>query len=48
MVSLNLDKMPVKDEDLAIIARFKNLRKLNLNFTAITGNTLAQLKNWNS
>jgi uncharacterized membrane protein len=44
VVYLNLDKMPVKDEDLSIIARFKNLRKLNLNFTAITGNTLDQLK----
>lgn len=44
IVALNLDNMPVKDEDLAIIARFKNLRKLNLNFTAITGNTLAELK----
>lgn len=44
IVSLNLDNMPVKDEDLAIIARMKNLRKLNLNFTTITGNSLAELK----
>lgn len=44
IVSLNLDRMPVSDVDLATIARFRNLRRLNLNFTAITGSGLAQLK----
>lgn len=44
IVALNLDNMPVKDEDLSIIARMKNLRKLNLNFTTISGNTLTELK----
>jgi len=43
VVSLNLNKMPVKDEELKIIGQFKNLRKLNLAFTAITGSTLNEL-----
>ncbi|WP_153798893.1 FN3 associated domain-containing protein [Foetidibacter luteolus] len=45
IVELNLDNMPVKDEDLKVIGSFKNLRKLNLNFTGITGATLGELKN---
>ncbi len=45
ITQLNLDNMPVKDEDLAVIANFKNLRKLNLDFTDITGKTLGDLKN---
>src|SRR5690606_36230785 len=32
------------DEDLAAMKQFKNLRKLNLNFTDVTGKTLEQLK----
>lgn len=44
IVSLNFDNMPVKDEDLGVIARFKNIRKLTLNATDITGNTLIELK----
>jgi uncharacterized membrane protein len=36
VVSLNLNKMPVKDEDLKTVAKFKNLRRLDLNFTDIT------------
>ncbi|MBB1284369.1 chitobiase/beta-hexosaminidase C-terminal domain-containing protein [Flavisolibacter sp. BT320] len=44
VVSLNLGGMPLQDEDLAIIAQFKNLRKLNVSFTNITGSTLSQLK----
>ena len=43
LVSLNLNKMPVTDEDLAIIAQFTNLRKLNLSFTNIKGTELAAL-----
>jgi uncharacterized membrane protein len=43
IVSLNLDNMPVKDEDLVVIARFKNIRKLTLNATSITGSTLEEL-----
>ena len=44
IVHLALNKMPVKDEDLKVIADFKNLRKLNLSFTQITGATLGELK----
>jgi len=44
LVILNLSKMPLKDEDLALIANFPNLEKLILNQTDITGKTLEQLK----
>ena len=47
VVSLNLNKMPVKDEELKTISQFKNLRKLNLSFTSITGSTLNELKKLN-
>ncbi|MGZ5253599.1 MAG: chitobiase/beta-hexosaminidase C-terminal domain-containing protein [Flavitalea sp.] len=43
IVSLNLNKMPVKDEDLKLIAGFKNLRKLNLSFTDITSRSIGEL-----
>ncbi len=43
IVSLNLNKMPVTDEDLKTIGQFLNLRKLNLSFTNITGATLNEL-----
>lgn len=43
IVELDASKMPVKDEDLKLIAQFTNLRKLLLNFTNITGGTLAEL-----
>ncbi len=45
IVELNLENMPVSNNDIKTIAQFKNLRKLNLNFTAITGSALEQLKN---
>ncbi|WP_121355655.1 DUF2231 domain-containing protein [Flavisolibacter nicotianae] len=44
IVSLNLNKMPVGDEDLKVIGQLKNLRKLNLAFTNISGATLTELK----
>ena len=44
IVTLNLNKMPVKDEDLKFISTMKNLRKLNLSFTQITGASLMELK----
>jgi len=44
IVSINLNKMPVTDEDLAIIGQFVQLRKLNLSFTNIKGTGLAALK----
>ena len=43
VVSLNLNKMPVTEEDLATIAQFVNLRKLNLSFTNIRGSGLSAL-----
>ena len=43
IVSLNLNKMPVTDGDLELIAGFENLEKLNLNFTEITGSGLLHL-----
>ncbi|MDO8365959.1 MAG: FN3 associated domain-containing protein [Saprospiraceae bacterium] len=48
VVSLNLNKMPLRDEDLQSIAIFSNLRKLNLAFTQITGSTLSELKSLKS
>lgn len=44
VVTLDLAKMPVKDEDIKLISEFENLRRLNLSFTAITGATLLELK----
>lgn len=44
LVVLNLSKMPVTDADLSIIGEFKNLEKLNLNFTTIKGEGLTSLK----
>lgn len=44
VVSLSLAQMPVKDEDLQLIAAFSNLRRLNLSFTGVTGSSLSQLK----
>lgn len=43
IVTLNLNKMPVTDNDLKTIGQFTNLRKLNLSFTDITGATLQEL-----
>lgn len=44
IVSLNLNKMPVTDQELKIIGKFANLRKLFLNFTSIDGSGLSELK----
>ncbi|MDR3694175.1 c-type cytochrome domain-containing protein [Mucilaginibacter sp.] len=43
VVSLDLNKMPVKDAELKTIAGFENLRILNLNFTDVTGANLKVL-----
>lgn len=43
IVSLNLDKMPVTDNDLSGIAALRNLRHLNLDFTRITAAGLPTL-----
>jgi uncharacterized membrane protein len=44
IISLDLSKMPVKDEDLKIIAGFENLRRLNLSFTGVRGTSLQELQ----
>ena len=43
LVSLNLNRMPVKDEDLSIISKFTSLRKLNLANTTLEGKNLEEL-----
>ncbi|MEJ7586742.1 MAG: FN3 associated domain-containing protein [Ferruginibacter sp.] len=43
VVSLNLNKMPVTDDDLKTISQFINLRRLNLSFTNIRGAGLSML-----
>src|SRR5690606_31221816 len=43
IISVDLNKLPVTDNDLKIIAQFSNLRELNLNFTDITGAGLKEL-----
>lgn len=43
IISLNLDKIPVADEDLKTIGQFTNLRSLNLSFTKISGSGLSNL-----
>lgn len=44
IVWLNLNKMPVTDADLQVVAGFTQLRRLNVSFTDITGAGLAALK----
>ncbi|MEX2511733.1 MAG: c-type cytochrome domain-containing protein [Cyclobacteriaceae bacterium] len=43
LVSLNLNNMPVKDEDLEYLKPFENLEKLFLNFADISGEGLQHL-----
>ena len=43
IVSLDLNKMPLKDTDLEIVGTFENLEKLNLNGTPVTGASLKPL-----
>ena len=43
IVSLRLSRMPVKDEDLKFISKLKELQKLDLNFTDISGAGLKEL-----
>ena len=43
LVVLNLSKMPVTDKDLSIIKSFKNLERLNLNFSSIQGDGIKEL-----
>jgi uncharacterized membrane protein len=43
IVELNVNKMPVTDNDLKTIGQFENLRVLNLDFTDITNDGLSNL-----
>lgn len=43
VISLNLNKLPVKDADLKSITQFENLRRLDLNFTDVTAAGLKEL-----
>jgi uncharacterized membrane protein/Leucine-rich repeat (LRR) protein len=44
IVTVNLSKMPVTDDDLKVFSDFENLEVLNLNFTKLTGPGIANLK----
>ena len=44
LVALNLTRMPVGDADVATIAQFKNLRRLNLSFTNVGAAGIRQLQ----
>lgn len=44
IVSLRLSRMPVKDAELKLISSFKNLEKLDLNFTDISSKGISALK----
>lgn len=43
VVGLNLNKMPVTDQDLKTVARLENLVRLNLNYTEVSGKALQEL-----
>lgn len=43
IVSLRLSRMPVKDDDLKFVSKLKELEKLDLNFTDISGSGLKEL-----
>jgi uncharacterized membrane protein len=44
IVSLNLSKMPVKDDDLSVISKFENLQRLTLTSTDVAGPGLKYLQ----
>jgi hypothetical protein len=44
LVVLNLSKMPVTDQALSTIGKFRHLEKLNLNFSNVSGSGLASLQ----
>ncbi len=43
LISLNLSKMPVRDEDLKVLGKFANLEILNLNNTEVKGQVFKEL-----
>ena len=44
IVSLNMQTMPLQQEDMAIITGFKQLERLNLNYTGLNSTSLASIK----
>jgi hypothetical protein len=44
VVAINLNKMPVQDQELKSLSGFSNLSRLNLNFSLITGKGLTNLR----
>lgn len=44
IVSLNMQTMPLQQEDMAIITGFKQLERLNLNYTGLNSTSLAPIK----
>jgi uncharacterized membrane protein len=45
VVKLNLNRMPLQEVDLSLLADFQNLESLSLNFTSVSGNQLKSLIN---
>jgi hypothetical protein len=45
VVKLNLNRMPLQEVDLSLLADFQNLESLSLNFTSVSGNQLQSLIN---
>jgi hypothetical protein len=45
VVKLNLNRMPLQDVDLSLLADFQNLESLSLNFTSVSGAQLKSLIN---
>lgn len=43
VVNLNLNKMPVTDQDLKTVARLENLARLNLNYTEVSAKGIQEL-----
>ena len=43
LTALNIAKMPIKDSDVKLMAKFTHLERLNLNFTDISGKGLMEL-----
>jgi uncharacterized membrane protein len=44
LVRINLNRMPLADVDLGFLSEFKNLEELQLNFTGINGDQIAELE----
>jgi hypothetical protein len=45
VLEINLQNMPLKDDDIKKLSNYPNLEVLNLNFTGIEGKSIGELKN---